>query len=215
MEGTKVKEVSSDKALQELVRALSSDTFREEHGDLLAVDTETNGFNPLAADARLLLVQLGVPGLTWVINACKCDVRVLKPVLEDPHWLCILQNAKFDYKWLKVKAGIELQRMYDTQLAELLLVAGGVGDEKARLRFTNLRSLAKKYLDVELEKATRKTFVGHRGDDFTEPQIRYAAEDIPYLFGIRSNRRRRSRRRAWLRWRASSSGVSRRWATWS
>lgn len=163
----------------------------------VALDTETTGLDPLAAGSRLLLVQIGLAdGSIYVINAAKVDVRPLQGVLDNGRTeidaagkyrysgrLCILQNAKFDYKWLKVHAGITPRRLYDTMLAELLIVAGLYGVRERRGK-ASLKHLVEKYVGKQIEKDIRLTFVGHQGNEFSPEQLDYAAEDIPHLWTI-------------------------------
>jgi DNA polymerase I-like protein with 3'-5' exonuclease and polymerase domains len=149
-----------------------------------AVDTETTGLDPLEEGARLLLLQIGLPaGSIYVINAAKLDLAPLRGVLDNGR-LCVLQNAKFDYKWLKVKGGIRLRRVYDTMLAELILAAGlyGVKDRRGKV---SLKALVQNYVGKQIEKETRKAFVGYQGDEFDRELLDYAAEDIPHLWTIK------------------------------
>jgi DNA polymerase-1 len=151
----------------------------------LAVDTETTGLDPLEKGARLLLLQIGAPsGEIWVVNAAKLDLAPLRGILDNGR-LCILQNAKFDYKWLKVHAGIRLRRVYDTMLAELILIAGLYDQVRERRGKASLKALVEKYVGRTMEKATRLTFVGHQGDEFTQEQLDYAADDLPHLWTIK------------------------------
>ena len=150
----------------------------------VAVDTETTGLDPLEEGARLLLLQIGTEdGALWVINAAKLDLSPLHGVLDNGR-LCVLQNAKFDYKWLREKAGIRLRNVYDTMLAELLLVAGLYGVKERRGK-VSLKALVSSYVGKQIEKDIRLTFVGHQGNEFSAEQLAYAAEDIPHLWTIK------------------------------
>lgn len=163
----------------------------------LACDTETTGLDPLEENARLLLLQIAVPdnvslangpmspapGTVYVINACKCDMSIITPVLTNGR-LTIWQNAKFDLKWLRAKCGIDLRRVFDTMIAELILESGVNDSLQKRRRQASLKALASKYLNQELDKAPQKHFIGWRSDDFPEYMLQYAADDVPLLFQI-------------------------------
>jgi DNA polymerase-1 len=175
---TPYKLVESDTQLARVVAQLM-----ERPGDTLAVDTETTGLDPLAAGAGLLLVQIGDrAGNVWVIDARRCDVGLLRPALETDR-LCVLHNAKFDYKWLLVHAGIDLPRMFCTMIAELMLIAGLYPVAGHRKKLVRLAAVANRYLGVEMEKGQQKSFAGHTGP-FTAEQLQYAADDVPHLLAI-------------------------------
>ncbi len=145
---------------------------------ILAVDTETNGLDPY--ESRLLLVQVASPEKCYIVDATKVNLSPLKQILERDSILKILQNAKFDYEMLKQQAGIELENVYDTFLAERLLTAG-LGVQ------VNLAALVQKYLGEKMDKAVRKTFYGaNRVGHVSEEQLNYAAKDVMVLFPIYS-----------------------------
>src|SRR4029079_1289847 len=88
----------------------------------VAVDTETNGLDPHTV--RLLLLQIATPQKAYIVDCQRVNPIILKPLLENPRTLKLLQNAKFDYEILKQIAGIEVCNLFDTMLAERLLTAG-------------------------------------------------------------------------------------------
>jgi DNA polymerase-1 len=147
--------------------------------DEICVDTETEGlFN---FKNNLLLFQLGDKNIQYVINAKKVNIYLFKPLLETK--LCILQNAKFDFKFLYLN-GIDIKFIFDTFLAELVLFTGYnfSKPDKPYYHQTSLKALAKKYCDVDLDKTIRgKIHKGGTSDEIIE----YAANDIAYLQEIR------------------------------
>lgn len=151
----------------------------------LALDTETTGLDPLARNSRVLLCQIATPEAeTFVINAAKVDLRPLQPVFAGRR-VAVLQNAKFDIKWLWQKYGLRVPHVFDTMLAELLLNAGTLEHPLQRRKACSLRALAKRYLDVELDKEVRKEFIGFQGREFSGAQLAYAAADVPILFTLK------------------------------
>ena len=107
----------------------------------IAVDTEATGLNPYFS--TLLLIQVGTPEKAYIFNAQKIgDFSPLKKLFGEKKPLKLLQNAKFDYKLLKIQAGLKLVNIYDTFLAERLLTCG-----EAR-GVSSLLAIAQKYLHI-------------------------------------------------------------------
>jgi DNA polymerase-1 len=150
---------------------------------IIAVDTETTGLDPYTA--KLLTIQISTPDRIYTVDA-RADLGPIKTLLENSQSIKILQNAKFDYKMLRM-AGITIVNIFDTYLAERLLTAG------TGLR-CDLKSIAKRYLDETLDKAVRSTF--HVGMNvanvkFTPEQIAYAEKDVEVLHRIYSIQRQK------------------------
>ena len=108
-------------ALQEIVRA-----------PLIAFDTETTGLDPHTD--KLLLAQFS-NGQKNVVMDCTVDNAVRRRDITSPVFR-ILQdiflgsslkmghNIGFDFKIIKAALGLEMANLYDTMLAEKVLVAG-------------------------------------------------------------------------------------------
>ena len=79
------------------------------------------GLDPLKD--KVVLLQIGVHGKAYVFDVRDgmVDANVFKPLLEGNENLKLIQNTVFDYEMLKTNFGIELNRIYDTMLAEQLL----------------------------------------------------------------------------------------------
>jgi DNA polymerase-1 len=140
----------------------------------IQVDTETTGVDPHSS--KIISLQLGDKHNQWFIDCRKVDILIFKELIESK--LCILQNAKFDYKMFK-KAGIILDKIYDTMLAECVLFCGysswGYG----------LDSLVNRYLQVDLSKTERASFLNVGTKEFTLAQVNYGALDVTYLEDIK------------------------------
>lgn len=139
--------------------------------DIIEVDTETTGLQYLYD--KVLLLQLGNKNNQYVFDLRSVNILALKEILEDKSRLKILQNASFDFKFLK-KLGITLNNMYDTALVERMITTEP---------YSKLDQLAFKYLQVELDKDIRMDFTFIT--NFTEKHIIYAANDVRYLSLIR------------------------------
>lgn len=146
--------------------------------NMLAVDTETTGLDPYTS--FLLLLQIATPeGKAFTYDMRYVSPEALRPVLEDNNVRCILHNAKFDYKFLKCKYGIELPKTYDTMLAERIGTLG-------LFQEASLGYVINKYLGYQVDKSIRNEFLyfNVKHDVFTESQIQYSSHDVVCLFDI-------------------------------
>jgi DNA polymerase I len=143
---------------------------------ILEVDTEDTGFDPFTD--KVVLLQIGVPGKSFVfdVRAGNVDASIFKNVFESNDSLKVLQNALFDYKMLKTNFGIELNRIYDTMLAEQLLFLGL--NPKASLQY-----LVSKYFHLNMPKNTAQTFQKYN-QEYKDFQLEYAAGDVSVLRDI-------------------------------
>lgn len=142
----------------------------------LTVDLECGGLNPW--QNKVLLIQIATPKETFVIDARRVNIEPLKAILESPYVLKILQNAKFDYQFLKLQKGIVLDNVYDTMIAEHILNAGRISYGQSKLQY-----LAWKHAKISLEKPQGLMFDEHI-NIFTEQQLEYAAKDAAVLWDI-------------------------------
>ncbi len=143
---------------------------------IVAVDTETTGWDPLTDE--LLLVQLSAgPYLpVLVLDARRVDPRAVAPVLEDPGILKVFHHAAFDLRFLAV-AGLRVRRVADTMLAQQLLDGGSKAAQGS-----GLAQIAAFRLGVELDKSIRSSF--GEGGAVTEQQLRYAADDVVATWAV-------------------------------
>lgn len=142
--------------------------------DWISLDTETTGTDPLVN--KVLLISAGNPHRQYVFDVAKIEAFLpkLKPVLEQQR--VILHNAKFDYKFLKQQTNITLENVFDTMLAEQLLLKG------RKMQGFGLDDVADKYLGIKLNKDIRQTFLEVKyGDAMTADQILYSGIDVQYL----------------------------------
>ena len=147
--------------------------------DVISIDTEATGLDPYLS--KLLLLQIGTPTKAYVFDARKVDLSFLKPLLEDPKYLKIIQNGKFDYALIKVKLGVTVNNIFDTMLAEQVLTAG------ISRRSTSLKDIAKRYLDIELDKDWESynwENLALTRVEFTKRHLTYASNDVLLLFPI-------------------------------
>ena len=143
---------------------------------MVAVDTETTGWDPLGD--RLKLVQLAVGGdaPVLVLDADHVDPAAVEALLADRSVLKVFHHGSFDLRFLGA-AGLRVNRVADTMLAQQLLDGGektpaGVG----------LAGIASYRLGMTLDKSVRDTF-GADGPATAE-QLRYAADDAVATLGV-------------------------------
>lgn len=159
----------------------------------LGYDVETTGLKIVDGQDKLLLMQLGTEEMAYLFDPRKIDGRLLGPILEDPNILKIGHNLKFDYQATRRQLGIQMDGMFDNQLAYRLLTSGLIdghngglipmGEKhKKQFPYKSFAFLAKKYLGINMDKSVRTSFINHQyHKEFTPKQLQYAADDVLFL----------------------------------
>lgn len=146
----------------------------------LGVDVETNGLSPV--DKESLLFIIGDKEKQFVIDLGYFNLEPFKELLESFDFVKVLQNAKFDYQFIR-NEGISMNNVRDTMLCEEILYTGYQHYE--RTHGSGLSSLAFKYLKVNMPKDTREDFLKKkRGSVFQDYQVMYAGKDVEHLIDI-------------------------------
>lgn len=164
---------------QEYVHALTADDVRAWLSSIagtrvVAVDTETSGWDPLRDDLLLVQVAAGPNVPVLVVETQRVAVQTLEPLLADDQVLKVFHHGAFDLRFLATH-GVRVRRVADTMLAQQLLDAG------EKTSGVSLAELAAFRLGRQLDKSVRDTFAhGAR----TEAQLRYAAEDAAATWGV-------------------------------
>ena len=138
---------------------------------IIGVDTETTGLDPFESD--LLLLQGGNLDKQYVIDARKCSLEPLRPILESQK-VKVLHNAKFDYKMLRAQADIRMENVVDTMLIEQVLRNGRRAEGG-----NGLAAVVERYTRKKISKTEQESFINHTGD-FTQDQLEYARRDVIY-----------------------------------
>ena len=147
--------------------------FREK--EYIAVDTETTGRDPW--NHKIICLQIGDKNNQFVIDCRYINILRFKDLLESK--TVIGHNLKFDYKFLK-HVGIELDKVYDTMLAECIIYCG------YDFFGYSLKDVLYRYLQIDLDKTVRADFLGIESQPFTDKQIEYAAKDVQHLHKIKA-----------------------------
>lgn len=140
--------------------------------EFVGLDTETEGLDCFTKN--LLTIQLGNKDFQVVFDISSYNGIIpndLKIFLTNSNQLFLLQNAKFDLKFL-YKQGIALKNVYDTMLVETILTSG------LQMAGRDLKTIVKKYCDVDLDKSIRGDIITK---GLTSAVIKYAAYDVVYL----------------------------------
>jgi len=140
----------------------------------IQVDTETSGRDPHID--KIVSLQLGDGDNQFFIDCRIVNILKFKDLLENND--LILQNAKFDYKFLKA-AGIVIENIYDTMIAECVLYCGYNGWGYA------LDKLVERYCHIVISKEERKGFIAIGDKQFSVKQIEYGCTDVKYLEHIK------------------------------
>lgn len=142
--------------------------------DWVGVDTETMGFDVFTK--KLLTIQLGDAHNQYVVDLTTVKIDYYKELLESKN--LILQNAKFDIRFLYYHNIIPNKLIWDTYLAEMKLTQGL--DEVRR----NLGALAERYCDThDVDKGNRGLI--HIKGVYDDQVINYCAKDVTFLHEIK------------------------------
>ena len=141
----------------------------------IAIDGEFSGLNPLTDKLHLLQLCDGSNFVHLVRFKDACNAPNLKILLEDKKIEKIFHFGRADLGFLKHCLKINVQNIFDTKIAS-----------KISRKFTNnhgLKDLAKDLINVKLDKEMQTSDWGK--EDYSEEQIRYAANDVLHLHAIK------------------------------
>lgn len=125
-----------------------------------------------------MMCQIGFPNDTqFVIDARVVDLKPLLPFLASREWKKLFFNGVFEGTFFYHYFDTPINHVFDSYVAERILYPDNLGGN-------SFEDLALKYLNVQLDKQTRKSFLGNQTTPFTEKQKVYGAEDVKYLFPL-------------------------------
>lgn len=146
--------------------------YFKDHTDI-DFDTETRGFDPYTCE--VLSAQFGDAYNQYVVDTLTVPLSKFKTLLENPKCTIVMQNAKFDLRFL-YHHKIVPTNVFDTYLAERVLTTG------IRSARKGLDHLVYKYCKQTMDKTVRGSI--HR-EGLTKRVILYAAKDVAYLSEIK------------------------------
>ena len=156
--------ITSDRGLEEVL-------VEQEGHDAYAIDTEFA--NQKTYYPRLSLVQVAWTDRVILIDPFTVECRLLEPLFASDA-LAIAHSAQNDLEVLDHSLGIRPSRLFDTQIAALLLAYEGL----------SLQHLTSTLLGIDLDKAQQNQDWTRR--PLTERAMQYAASDVVYLFDLKA-----------------------------
>jgi ribonuclease D len=145
-------------------------------GAAVAIDTETQGLNPLRD--RLCVAQLSAgDGTSHLVQFApgQYDAPNLKRLLADRSVLKILHFARFDVAICRQWLGVTMGPIYCTKIASKLV--------RTYTDRHSLSTLAKELLGIDMSKQQQSS--DWAAEDLTPAQQEYAAADVLYLHQIK------------------------------
>lgn len=169
--------------------------------DAIGIDLETNSLDPFLGS--ILLVIIGNKERQYVINVTDTSLFIniaeLIDKLDKQKKLWLGANSKFDYKFIKVKFNVSLNRMFDVMIAEQRIMQGiTIPDPTNRFGRSPISSALNKivqrklgFIPPAMDKTIRDSFINANPNTFIfqNLHIYYAANDIKYLFDIREKQK--------------------------
>lgn len=178
--------VNDAEALRKAVDELKDAPF-------LGFDVETTEIDPYKGELRL--VQLSDGRNTKVVDLrafaqrsqnsevtnqlrTNPDLAPLRDLLASKRQAKIAHNAKFDAKWVRHHLGVEVENVYDTYLASVLISAGD-GERRH-----GLADVAQFFLGRTLDKTEQVS--DWAANELSHSQLEYAARDAAIMPEVRA-----------------------------
>lgn len=144
--------------------------------EAIGLDCETTDLDP--HKGRLRLTQLSNQDYTYIIDHDRFHgahgYEPLRKLIEAPKPRTISHNGKFEQKWLAHKLGIQINGLFDTMLAAILVNYSAASH--------NLETVAKTYIDITLNKDLQRS---DWTSELSHQQLLYAAHDSQVLVPLR------------------------------
>lgn len=150
--------------------------------NFIPLDIETTGLNCWFHKPLLLIIK-GEKEV-WVFDLRTIPKLKIKKLLQyiAGNKTIVGHNLKFDCKFLLYHYNVIFKKVYCTYLASKL-IWNGVKSKEYSLAF-----LVKFFLEVELEKETRNSFIDKPDTSpFTDEEILYAEKDVEYLLKLKDS----------------------------
>jgi ribonuclease D len=155
----------------ETVKDLTAFVHKARKARMIAVDIE--GDSMFHFQEKVCLIQMAANGHTVVIDPLAVpDLSGLKPLFASPSICKVIHGADYDVRSLYRDFGIEIQNLFDTQLASMY-----VGWQE-----TSLEAVVARRFGVELDKRCQKKDWSQR--PLPDDMAAYAASDVVHLIPL-------------------------------
>ena len=141
---------------------------------VVAVDTESNSMYVYREQVCYLQIAAG-DEIHLIDTVAIRDMGPLAAIFNDPKVVKVLHGADYDVVCLRRDFGLHFQNIFDTMITSQFLDKEALG----------LAALCREYYGVELDKSLTKYDWGKR--PLEEKYVKYLAEDVLYLHGIRQH----------------------------
>ena len=145
-------------------------------GDVIAVDTEAMGLNPVRDALCVVQISAG-DGTAHVVQLDRAyDCPNLKALLADPAVLKIFHFARFDLAMMKKWLGVACAPVWCTKIASKL--ARTYTDRHG------LKDVTRELIGANMDKSQQSSDWG--AAELSDQQLQYAASDVLHLHEIRA-----------------------------
>lgn len=132
---------------------------------------------------KIRLVQFLIGDTTYVVDLFKTGgMGPLTQAMKDSKALVVGQNLKFEAKWFLWHYQIELGNIFDTLRADMIITNGKT--EEGRKLQHHLYAVWDRWLGYKPQ--SKELQVSDWSGELTEDHYAYAAEDVLYLFELRT-----------------------------
>lgn len=147
--------------------------------EFIGFDIETSGLNFLSDRIRLAQFELG--SKVFILDFdnypdAQKNFKYVVSLIKDTNKTIISHNVKFELKFTLKSTGILLTKVFCTQLAQSIHLAGIA---RGKDKFPKLSTLVDEYCGVTLDKEIRLNFV--TSPEITQEMYDYAVLDVKYL----------------------------------
>jgi DNA polymerase I-like protein with 3'-5' exonuclease and polymerase domains len=109
------------------------------------------------------------------------ELQELKQFLSSPDVTWVGANLRFDYKFIKVNLGVQLEKLWDTVIASQL-IGHACGTNFGKARGHSLKATLKDFLGISVSKDEQ---ISYWGGNLTEEQLNYAATDVLHVLDLK------------------------------
>ena len=161
--------IDHDRDFRKLVGVLA-------HEPLIAIDTESNSL--YAYHERVCLIQISTRSVDVIVDPLRvANIRLLGPLLADPHIEKVFHAAEYDLMCLKRDYDFTISNLFDTMIAARICGHKAIGLDKLLVH----------YIGVDMDKSHQRDDWGQR--PLSDESLLYAQMDTHFLPALRDRLR--------------------------